>query len=65
MSISAISGTSGIDPIQTEHPSVAAGASGQAAPSASAITTGTQPPLSPAMLATLIGQQLTLYGSFN
>ena len=65
MTIGVISGTNGVGPIQPERPSVPAADPGQAAPSAVKLTTGTQPPLSPSVLATLIGQQLTLYGSFN
>jgi hypothetical protein len=65
MTIGAITGMSGIGPIQSERISVPAAGSAPSAPSAQPIATGTQQPLSSAVLATLMGEQLALYGSFS
>jgi hypothetical protein len=65
MSIAAVSGMTGVGPVQPDRPSVPAADQKPAAPSAAQISTGTYPPLSPSVLAMLIGQPLTLYGSFN
>jgi hypothetical protein len=65
MSIGAITGTSGVGAIQTDRSSVPSAAQGSTTLSAPQIPTGTYPPLTPAVLASLIGEQLTLYGSFN
>ncbi len=63
MSISPLTGLSSVGSVQPERPAAAVVAPGPNAALAPAIPTGTQPPLSPAMLALLVGQQLTLYGS--
>jgi hypothetical protein len=65
MTIDAISGTSGVGPIQTDRPTAPQVDQGPATPSAPQFVTGTQPPLSPTVLAALIGEQPALYGSFH
>jgi hypothetical protein len=65
MTVTAISGTSPVASVQSERTATPDVDQGPSAEPASKITTGTWPPLSPAVLAALIGQQLTLYGSYN
>jgi hypothetical protein len=66
MSIGAISETSGIGAIPSDRPRAPAPEQAEPAPAtalASPIPTGTPQPLSPTVLAALLGQQLVFYGS--
>jgi hypothetical protein len=71
MSISAISGTYGVGPIQPIAATAPVANSAQSPEQSQATTqapqliAGTIPPLSSSVLATLLGEQHTLYGSFR
>ncbi|HEY4044436.1 MAG TPA: hypothetical protein VGM32_21690 [Rhodopila sp.] len=65
MTIGAIAGMSAVDPIPPDRIAASAANSVTQGVSAQPLPSGTHPPLSPAVLALLVGQQLSLYGSFN
>jgi hypothetical protein len=63
MSIGAISGASGVGPVQSNRPAVPAPDPVSSAAPAQPLPSGMPQPLSPTVLAALIGQQLVFYGS--
>lgn len=65
MLISAISGLSGTGLPLTDRPVTPAAEAASTMPPAQSLPTGPMQPLSPTVLAALLGQQISFYGSYN
>lgn len=63
MTINAISGIAGVGSIQPDQPSASRTDAAPTATPAQPLPTGAHPPLTPALLALLVGEQLALYGT--